>query len=51
MRGKLIDLLLILIAVVAAIWLAMLVYHNRLGGHVAPPAAVADNAVDPSPPR
>jgi len=50
-RGKLIDTLLIVAALIAAIWLATLVYHNRLGGHVEHPDAVAGNSGSPSTPR
>jgi hypothetical protein len=39
-RGRLIDILLLIVALIAAIWLALLLYHNYFGGHVEPPAAV-----------
>jgi len=38
--GRIIDVLLVTVVVIAAIWLALLLYHNYFGGHVEAPAAV-----------
>jgi len=39
-RGRIIDILLVIVAVIAAIWLALLLYHNYFGGHVQAPTEV-----------
>ena len=33
-RGRIVDYLLIAAAIIAALWLAALLYHNYFGGHV-----------------
>lgn len=40
-RARIVDLLLLIAAILGALWLAALVYHNRFGGHVERPAEQA----------
>lgn len=43
MRGRIIDLILLIAAIIGVIWLALLIYHNHFGGHVGRQPAVAEN--------
>jgi hypothetical protein len=45
-RGRIIDLILVIAAIIGVIWLALLIYHNHLGGHVErSPAVTEDTAI------